>query len=121
MKNIIKLFFHMTLNIKLYHWQTRSFARHRASDDLLITLLPLIDTFVETYSGRYTRPEFKDDLQIEVKQLDDTKMKALLHNYIVFLKEELPRSLKTNDTDLFNIRDDMISILNKTLYLFTLE
>jgi hypothetical protein len=43
-EQLIKVFFHMTLNIKLYHWQTTSFARHKASCELLESLTDLIDT-----------------------------------------------------------------------------
>ena len=58
-ESIIKVFFHMKNTIKLYHWQTSSYPRHKATCDLLATVLPLIDTFVETYMGRYQRPMFE--------------------------------------------------------------
>jgi hypothetical protein len=32
----------------------------------------------------------------------------------------LPKKIKTTDTDLLNIRDEILAELNKVLYLFTL-
>ena len=120
-EQLIKVFFHMTLNIKLYHWQTTSFARHKASCQLLESLTDLIDTFVETYIGRYKRPYFQEDIQINVSQISDEQAKNMMNEYILFLKKEVPKYLKSHDTDLLNIRDEMISQFNKTLYLFTLH
>jgi len=120
-EQFIKVFFHMTLNIKLYHWQTTSFARHKVSCELLESLTDLIDTFVETYIGRYKRPYFPEDIQINVSQISDEQAKNMMNEYILFLKKEVPKYLKSHDTDLLNIRDEMISQFNKTLYLFTLH
>jgi hypothetical protein len=33
----------------------------------------------------------------------------------------LPKYLQPNNTELFNIRDDMLSLVNQTLYLFSLH
>jgi len=37
------------------------------------------------------------------------------------LVNELPKSLEESDTDLFNIRDEMLAQLNKLKYLLTLS
>lgn len=120
-ETIVQVFFHMLLNIKLYHWETLIFARHKASDDLHGSLSTLVDTFVEVYMGRYSRPEFKSSFDVKVKQLDDSNIKDVLNEYIKFLKYEVPKYVKESDTDLLNIRDEMLSEFNKTLYLFTLN
>lgn len=121
-EDIIEMFFHMQLNIKLYHWQTRSFARHKATDELLTNLSSLIDEFIEVYIGRYKRPNFEGGISIEVAELTDDNAKQLIDGYIVAMKNRLPKYLKKDsDTDLLNIRDEILSNLNKTLYLFTLE
>lgn len=120
--NIIKTFFHMKLNLKLYHWQTTSYSRHIASDTLLTNLLLNIDRFVETYIGRYERPDFRqEDFQVTVTEFNDKTIISLLNFYSNFLKNDLPKDLKNKDTDLLNIRDDMLADINKTLYLFTLN
>ena len=38
--------------VKLYHWQTMSFGRDRATDDLVESLDSKIDKFTEAYMGR---------------------------------------------------------------------
>lgn len=121
-EDLIKLFFHMNLNIKLYHWQTKSYARHKATCDLHGALSDLSDKFIEVYMGRYERPDFKEPFTVMVKELNDNKTaKELIEEYITVLKKEVVKYIKSSDTDLMNIRDEMLAELNKTLYLFTLE
>ena len=120
-ENIVKALLHMTTVIKLYHWQTKSFARHKASCELFNNLTGLTDTFVETYIGRYERPEFMEGFRINVRQLSDDEVVKKVKEYIDYLKNELPKYLSDDDTDLLNIRDEMLGELNKTLYLFTLQ
>jgi hypothetical protein len=120
-ENIIKLFFHMSNTIKLYHWQTTSFARHKATCELFNNLQPLIDDFIEVYMGRYERPSFSDGFKLNIKELSDDSALELVQEYADYLKNELPKYLKSSDTDLLNIRDEMLSNLNKVQYLFTLN
>lgn len=120
-ENIIKIFFHMSTNIKLYHWQTTSYAQHKATDDLLTSILPLIDTFIEVYMGRYQRPKFSNDFNILVEELTTDSLIRLINEYISFLKKDVPTYLKSSDTDILNIRDEMLANFNKTLYLLTLN
>lgn len=120
-ESIIKVFFHMLLNIKLYHWETTLFSRHKASDELHGNLSELIDKFVEVYIGGYTRPEFTSSFNIKVSQLDDKNIIDILGEYVKFLKYEVPTYVKDSDTHLLNIRDEMLEQINQTLYLFTLN
>jgi len=118
---LIEMLFHMSTNVKLYHWQTKSYARHKATDNLLLAVQPLIDTFIETYIGRYGRPNFNGSFSIEIEELDDNTSNQLVKYYIQFMKNEVPKYLQGSDTDLLNIRDSILGELNKTLYLFTLS
>ena len=120
---IIQVFFHMLLNIRLYHWETLIFARHKGSGDLYDSLSELIDKFVEVYMGKYTRPEFKNSFNVNVNtnKINDSNIIEILYDYIKFLKYEVPKYTKESDTDLLNIRDEMLAEFNKTMYLFTLQ
>jgi hypothetical protein len=104
--------------IKLYHWQTGSFARHKATDDLTAALDTAIDTFVEVYMGRYGRP--KVSKTIKLGNYSEAEAQRFVSKQRKFLSEVLPRKIKKNDTDLLNIRDEILGELNKVLYLFTL-
>lgn len=120
-ENIVKFFFHVSNTIKLYHWQTTSFARHKATCDLFNALQPLIDEFIEVYMGRYERPNFSGGFKLNIQELTDDSAQDLVQGYIDYLKNDLPTYLKSSDTDLLNIRDEMMSNLNKIQYLFTLN
>lgn len=120
-EDLVKYFYHMTLNIKLYHWSTHSYSRHKASDTLYGNLLELIDKFIEVYMGAYCRPKYDEKFNISVTQFNDTDIKNELENYKKYITNELPKYLKESDTDLLNIRDEILGELNQTLYLFTLK
>jgi hypothetical protein len=120
-ETIIQIFFHMLLNLKLYHWDTTQFARHKASDELHSSLSSLIDQFIEVYIGGYTRPVFPNSFNVKVKQFSDNNIIDMLNEYIDFLKHDIPKYVRESDTHLLNIRDEMLAEINKTLYLFTLQ
>jgi hypothetical protein len=115
---IVSVFFNMRDQIKLYHWQTRSFAEHKATDDLVAALDTNIDKFVEAYMGRYGRPYIKKTLP--VKNLTVTGIRSFITRSDEWLASSLPRMLKKNDSDLLNIRDEILADLNQIKYLFTL-
>lgn len=104
--------------VKLYHWQTGSFARHKATDDLTASLDEKIDTFVEVYMGKYGRPSVSNS--IKLTNFSDSAARAFVAKETKYLQTELPRKIGKDDTDLLNIRDEILADLNKTLYLFTL-
>ena len=80
---IIQVFFHMLLNIRLYHWETLIFARHKGSGDLYDSLSELIDKFVEVYMGKYTRPEFKNSFNVNVNtnKINDSNIRYRFAEY----------------------------------------
>lgn len=107
--------------IRVYHWQTRSHARHTATCQLLETLLPLIDTLVETYIGRYQRPSYAGNgFTMKIEELSEASAVKKLQAYGTWLKVEFPSWMKEHDSDLFNIRDEMLGIIHQTLFRFTL-
>lgn len=104
--------------IKVYHWQTKSFARHKASDDLTTKLDALIDQFAEVYIGKYGRPAFSGrNAQLRLLNVTDKQAVNVVKEAIAYLVDiKIPKS----DSELLNIRDEMVADLNQTLYLFTL-
>jgi hypothetical protein len=118
----INFFFEMREQIKLYHWQTYMFARHKATDELLETLDTLIDSYVEVYMGKYGRPKLTTSTNtIRVQNMNDKMATRFVKACITYLQGPLVKHLKPSDTDLVNIRDEMLSNLNKILYLYTLK
>ena len=105
--------------VKLYHWQTKRFARHEASDDLTTALDGHIDAFVESYMGRYGRPSVSGSIKLH--NFSENAARVFVAKETKYLEKELPRKIGKGDSDLLNIRDEILAELNKTLYLFTLR
>ena len=104
--------------VKLYHWQTKQFARHKATDDLTAALDLNIDAFVESYMGRYGRPTVSGSIKLH--NFSEAAAKAFVAKETKYLEKELPRKIGKNDTDLLNLRDTILADLTKVAYLFTL-
>lgn len=115
---IVSVFFNIREQVKLYHWQTKSFSEHKTTDELVGKLDANIDMFVETYMGRYGRPYVKKTLP--VKNLTVTGIRAFITRNDEWLSNKLPRMIKKTDSDLLNIRDEILADLNQVKYLFTL-
>lgn len=105
--------------VKLYHWQTGSFARHKATDDLTAALDLNIDAFVESYMGRYGRPKVSGSIKLH--NFSESAAKAFVAKETKYLETELPRKIGKGDSDLLNLRDTILGDLTKVLYLFTLQ
>lgn len=108
--------------LKIYHWQTKSYSRHKASDELVGIITEQIDRFMETLQGsRDTRLVIssKDSIIKFVNQKDENATMLLL-SFKKWLLKGLPDMLQPFDKDLSNIRDEMLSNINKTIYLFSL-
>ena len=105
--------------VKLYHWQTKSFADHKATDDLTAALDTAIDTFVEVYMGKYGRPKVSKGIKLH--NFSSAAARQFVSKQTLYLINVLPRKMKKTDSDLLNIRDEILAELNKIRYLFTLQ
>jgi hypothetical protein len=105
--------------VKLYHWQTKSFARHTATDNLTAALDTAIDSFVESYMGRYGRPKVSGSIKLH--NFSESAAKTFVAKQTKYLTSELPKKIKSTDSDLLNIRDEILAELTKVSYLFTLQ
>ena len=123
MSQIILFFLELQSNIKMYHWMTTSYARHKAADNLVDSIIENGDKFIEVYIGRYGRPTVtkRDASILQVQNLDDKSVIKYIEDSIKYLVIELSKNLKKEDVDLLNIRDELICSLSQTKYLFTLQ
>ena len=118
---IVNLMLTLRNQVKIYHWETKNFARHKATDDLVDKLDGNIDKFVEVYIGKYGRPNLSSRTgRIMIRNFRDDEAPVLLKQAAAWMTTKLPSLLNSTDTDLLNIRDEIIADLNQTLYLFTL-
>jgi hypothetical protein len=119
----IHFFLHLRNQIKLYHWQTRVYARHIATDQILEKIEKNIDSFVEIYIGKYGRPRLTGtNASFTLHNLTEAGAVRLIKASVKYLQGPLSKTLRaTTDSDLINIRDEMIGDLDQLLYLFTLH
>jgi hypothetical protein len=119
----IQFFFSLRDQLKIYHWQTTSYSRHVGSDRILGELDSKIDEFVEVFMGKYGRPRLTDTTRtIKIANMTEKQAVTYVRAAIAYLTGPLSAALNPRaDTDLANIRDEMIGALNLLLYLFTLK
>lgn len=113
------------VELKIYHWSTTSFARHKASDQCFTTLQTLTDQFMEVFLGQnaQARKGFQSDLTANPMLTVAMKAAAADRGMEARLLrlEQLLRASRFTATDLQNIRDEMLSAVHTCLYLFTLH
>lgn len=109
--------------MKLYHWQTESYARHKAADKFLGKAEDLIDRIIESYQGKYGTINVKNNTnKIELVNIKDDDIVKYLKLVKEFLIKDYPKFITENEnTDLLNLRDEFLENINRTLYLFKLE
>lgn len=119
----IHFFIHMREQVKLYHWQTMSYPRHKATDQFLGKIDSLIDRYVEVYIGKYGRPKMTATSNtFKLLNMSDAYAERFVQSCIAYVIHDLVQNSgkKAADSDLTTIRDEMLAELNQLLYLFTL-
>ena len=127
-KHMITYMLQMLMTVKLYHWNTLSFSTHKATDELYGTLNTLIDQFVEVLLGKHNNVSERNKHEIlTIKTLhlhsykDNGKFKQQLEMYKKYLVGLSKHFSNGENTDLLNIRDEILATLNKISYLLTLK
>jgi len=124
-QEVVVKFLQMLNIVKLYHWKTHSYATHKATDELYTNLNANIDSFVEVLLGKHgDRVNLTHVKHIPIKdftsQNDFRKELGSFKNYLVDLNDN--NALKTmSNSDLYNIRDEILANLNQILYLLTFK
>lgn len=119
---IVKTFLEMLNMIKLYHWKTKSYSQHKATDDLHTSLSSSVDTFVEILMGKDESRIYMIENQMRMYDFSNiADFKDRIYAYRDFLINMSTHLDAKKDTDLLNIRDEMLGHINKFLYLLTLS
>jgi len=124
-KEITVVFLEMLLMIKLYHWKTYSYATHKATDDLYSKLNESIDSFIEVLLGKSGQRINLTDKK-SIRLLDLSSPESLkrevekFKGYLVSLNDNKTMKIMSN-TDLYNIRDEILGHMNQFLYLLTFK
>ena len=120
--HIIKIFLEMLNTIKLYHWKTHSFSQHKATDELYAKLNQHIDSFVEVLLGKDESRIKMLEKRIELLDFSNVvEFKYRIYEYRDFLISMNVIFDASRDSDLLNIRDELLGDINQFLYLLTFD
>jgi hypothetical protein len=111
-----------TAQIKLLHWQTKSYAEHKALDEIFETLTDLTDNLVESIMGKYGRPHLGDNCSISLKDYQDGCAVDYINEIRKCYIEECKGHFNIEkDGEIINIIDEILASLDKTDYLLSLK
>jgi hypothetical protein len=107
---------------RVLHWQTTSFSRHKAYGNIYVELEGNIDDFVEILmgkQGRFNLPEQGADIKLfNLKSLEINSFIGTILEFLLGLSEKLDPK---KDSDLLNLRDEIMANINQLKYLLTLK
>ena len=92
--DIISIFLTFLNDVKIYHWQTKKYARHVASGDLYKKINDTIDTFVETMQSNGLRIKLKKT-KITLKICNDNEIIKVLDNFATLRPKKLIKIKQT--------------------------
>lgn len=115
--NLVKI----QLQLKILHWQTDSYAAHKAFGKTYEQLDLLIDALVEAHQGKKGKIYYETPV-LELTNIDDINVNELLEMSASYISTTVTDMLKSpDDTDCANIKDEILAEINKLRYLLTLK
>jgi len=118
--HIVSVFLEILNVVKLYHWKTKSYAQHKATDELYAKLNEHVDTFVEILLGKdETRINAIEKRRDLANYSNVTDFKKKVYEFRDFLIDISNHFDSSKDTDLLNVRDEILGDINQFLYLLT--
>ena len=118
----VTIFLEILNTVKLYHWKTRSYAKHKATDELYGKLNENIDKFIEVLLGKEETLIKIVDKQVRLMDFESSReFKTKIYKFRDTLIEMDLYMNKKKDSDLLSIRDDILVDINQFLYLMTFE
>ena len=115
--HLVEVFLGLLNSIKPYHWKTYSFSQHKATDELYSKMNEHIDKFMEILLGK--DQSRIPDFNIRVPLVNDASFNDRILKYREFLIDMTRTFDKERDTDLLNVRDEILGDVNQFLYLLT--
>jgi DNA-binding ferritin-like protein len=117
----VNLFLGIHAQLKVFHWQTKGYARHNAFASTRDDLEGLMDDFIEEAMGQYGRFILDEETNtIKLANLNELKPLEMVETICQALVQ-MTEQLDPKDTNLLNIRDEILGKFQKLKYLLTLE
>lgn len=111
----------MENQMRIFHWQTMSYAEHKAFGKTYDNLTELIDNFVEVCMAKHGRPDFGGEFNIPQFDYKSINVDEYINSMIEFLISLDGVYQEPLDSDILNIRDEMLAETNRLKYLLTLN
>jgi DNA-binding ferritin-like protein len=124
-QRIVTMFLQMLNTVKLYHWKTSSYAQHKATDELYANLNTNIDTFVEIMLGktgsRVNLTGVKNIPLLDYSNLSNFKQAIEKYKqFMINMTNDKSLNISSN-SDLMNVKDEILGNLNQFTYLLTFK
>ena len=111
----------MENQMRILHWQTMSYAEHKAFGKIYQNLTELIDNFVEVCMAKHGRPDFGGEFNLPQYDYKTVNVDEYINSMIEFLISLDSVYQEQIDSDILNIRDEMLAEVNRLKYLLTLN
>jgi hypothetical protein len=112
---------------KLLHWQTHSYPEHKALDKFFDKFIGISDTLIESIMGKYGRPEFNEEertLKLANYESPESPdgLPRFIENLDVCYREECISAFdEKKDPEIFNIIQEILTLIDQTKYLLSLK
>ena len=131
-EHITLMFLQMLNTVKLFHWKTRSYAQHKATDDLYSNLNSSIDSFIEILLGKTgSRVNLSGVKHLPLHDFNNSVVFEqeieMYKKYLIEMTNHTNHNIvksglsEKQDTDLINVRDEILGHLNQFTYLLTFK
>lgn len=117
-EELTRIFLEVGNQVRLYHWQTESFAEHEALGGFYEKWTDLADEFVESYAGLYGRP--KGGAETRAVPYTAGSMQQYMLQVAALIASQNVRSVAP-ETALQNILDEIGGLAARTAYLLTMK
>lgn len=119
MRKTATILFHARQQAHFWHLDTKSYAEHKALNEFYDEILGLTDQLLEEYLGKGKRIDF-GGVRMTFHAYNRERMIEYFKKLARYINRA-KKSLGPSDGNLANIMDEILGLINKTLYLFTLK
>lgn len=121
MENIVIALLEIQDQLQVFHFQTKSYARHKALGKTYEKVAERSDDFIEVAMGKYGRFQLSGKEKIVLQNISDDGLNKFVEDCVKFLLGLSNQLDPERDSDLLNIRDDLLGEFNRLKYLLTLS
>lgn len=116
MELLLIVCFKHQIQLKMFHFQTKKYGAHKASDKYLDDFNTLFDKLMEVTQGIFGKVT-TTNININCEMLTDDNINEYLNKFVKTIRE-LDNPL-SKYSELLNIRDEIIANANQLKYLLT--